>query len=80
MSRRPSGCEHMNTGHKVACDKAFRERGLGVVITPDCMFSDGSMAHLQKLAQNGAQVVLTAALRLGEEPLFDNLNGSAPYP
>jgi hypothetical protein len=63
----------MNTGHKIACDKAFREKGLGVVITPDCMFSDGSVAHLQELARSGAQVVLTAALRLGEEPLFDNL-------
>jgi hypothetical protein len=68
-----SGCEHMNTGHKIACDMAFREKGLGVVITPDCMFSDGSMAHLQKLAQNGVQVVLTAALRLGEEPFLAKL-------
>ncbi len=68
-----SGCQHMNTGHKIACDMAFREKAFGVVITPDCMFSDGSVAHLQELARNGVQVVLTAALRLGEEPFFDNL-------
>lgn len=75
-----SGCEHMNTGHKIACDMAFREKGLGVVITPDCMFSDGSMAHLQALAQNGAQVVLTAALRLGEEPFLAKLSELGALP
>jgi hypothetical protein len=75
-----SGCEHMNTGHKIACDMAFREKGLGLVITPDCMFSDGSMTHLQKLAQNGAQVVLTAALRFGEEPFLAKLSELGALP
>ncbi len=68
-----SGCEHMNSGHKIACGVAFRDKGLGLVITPDCMFSDGSMARLQKLACDGVQLVLTAALRFGEEPLFAHL-------
>lgn len=73
-----SGCVHMNTGHKIACDMAFREKGLGLVITPDCMFSDGSIARLQELARNGVQLVLAAALRFGEEPLFEYLKASIP--
>ena len=68
-----SGCEHMNTGHKIACDMAFRDKALALVLTPDCMLSDGSMARLQQLAHDGVQLVVTAALRFGQEPFFENL-------
>jgi hypothetical protein len=68
-----SGCEHMNIGHKLACDMAFRDHGLALILTPDCMISDGTMAHVQDLARNGARLVLTAALRFGEEPFLGGL-------
>jgi hypothetical protein len=75
-----SGCQHMNVGHKIACDMAFRAKELGLVITPDCMFSDGSMVRLQELALGGVQLVLAAALRFGEEPLFANLEALGAIP
>ncbi len=43
------------------------------ILTPDCMLSDGSVARLQELARDGTQLVLTAALRFGEEPFLAHL-------
>jgi hypothetical protein len=68
-----SGCEHMNVGHKIACGMAFRDKALALVLTPDCMLSDGSMSRLQQLAHDGVQLVVTAALRFGQEPFFEHL-------
>jgi hypothetical protein len=68
-----SGCEHMGVGHKLAAEMAYRERGYGVFLTPDLMMSDGSIAALERYARAGHHVVLSAALRFGEEPLFQNL-------
>jgi hypothetical protein len=68
-----SGCEHMGIGHKLACDLAYREKAYAAVLTPDCMLADGGLARLQELARSGVEVVLTAALRFGEEPLFKQL-------
>ena len=68
-----SGCQHMGIGHRIACDLAYRDKAYAVVLTPDCMISDGSVARLQQLAQSGAQLVLTAALRFGEEPFLGHL-------
>ena len=68
-----SGCQHMGTGHRLACEMAHRDRAYAAVLTPDSMLSDGSVAHLQELARNGAELVLTAALRFGEEPFLAHL-------
>ncbi|HZT51889.1 MAG TPA: hypothetical protein VFA22_08150 [Stellaceae bacterium] len=68
-----SGCEHMGTGHKAACEMAFRDRACAVLVTPDSMLSDGSVAHLRTRAAAGAHVVLAAALRFGEEPFLAKL-------
>jgi hypothetical protein len=68
-----SGCEHMSVGHNAACDMAYREKALALVLTPDCMVSDGSIARLQELAHEGVQLVVAAALRFGQEPFFRNL-------
>lgn len=68
-----SGCEHMGIGHKLAAQMAFRDKAYGVFLTPDLMVSDGTVQVLKRSAQAGFKVVLTAALRFGEEPLFDNL-------
>jgi hypothetical protein len=69
-----SGCEHMNEGHKLACNLAYRNKGLAMILTPDCMLSDGSVARLQDLALKGFDVVLVAALRFGEEPFLGRLH------
>ncbi len=68
-----SGCEHMGIGHKLAAQMAYRDKAYGVFLTPDLMVSDGTVQVLIKSAQAGFKVVLTAALRFGEEPLFANL-------
>jgi hypothetical protein len=52
---------------------AHRDKAFAAVLTPDCMLSDGSIARLQELARNGTELVLTAALRFGEEPFLANL-------
>ena len=69
-----SGCQHMGIGHRIALEVAHRDKAYAVVVTPDCMLSDGSVARLQELAQSGTQLVLTAALRFGEEPFFAHLH------
>ena len=75
-----SGCEHMGLGHKLACEMAYLEKAYAAVLTPDFMMADGAFARLQQLAQSGVQLVLAAALRFGEEPLFAHLcaNGALP--
>lgn len=69
-----SGCEHMGVGHKLAAQMAFQDKACGVFLTPDLMVSDGTVLTLQQCARAGYKVVLTAALRFGEEPLFENLH------
>jgi len=68
-----SGCEHMGIGHKLATQMAHRDGAYGVFLTPDLMVSDGTVAALRRHALAGARVVLVAALRFGEEPLFQRL-------
>lgn len=75
-----SGCEHMGVGHKLAAQMAFRDKAFGVFLTPDLMVSDGTVRALKHCAQNGSKVVLTAALRFGEEPLFENLQALGVLP
>jgi hypothetical protein len=68
-----SGCQHMGLGHRIACEMAHQDKAYAAVLTPDCMLSDGSVARLAELARSGTQLVLTAALRFGEEPFLDHL-------
>jgi hypothetical protein len=75
-----SGYQHMGIGHRIACEMAHRDAAYAVVLTPDSMLSDGSVTRLQELARTGAQVVLTAALRFGEEPFFAHLRAMGIVP
>ena len=68
-----SAYQHMSIGHRLACEMAHRDKAYTVILTPDCMLSDGSVARLQELASDGTQLVLTAALRFGEEPFLEQL-------
>lgn len=67
------GCTHMGIGHKLTTQRAFQDRAYGAILTPDIMLSDGTVAAMQKHAVEGKEVLLTAALRFGEEPLFEHL-------
>jgi hypothetical protein len=71
-----SGCEHMGIGHKMALQGAFEDKAYAMVVTPDSMLSDGSVARLQDLARNGTKLALAVALRFGEEPFFDGLRSA----
>ncbi len=75
-----TGCQHMGLGHRLACELAHRDKAYATIITPDSMLSDGSVARLQELAQSGTQLVLTAALRFGEEPFLGNLREMGALP
>jgi hypothetical protein len=68
-----SAYQHMSVGHRLACEMAHRDKAYAVILTPDCMLSDGGVARLQDLAHGGAQLVLIAALRFGEEPFLAHL-------
>jgi hypothetical protein len=58
---------------------AYREKALALVLTPDCMVSDGSIERLQQLAHEGVQLVVAAALRFGQEPFFQNLKAQGVW-
>ena len=75
-----SGAEHMGQGHKLCCDLAFHDRAYGMVLTPDSMLSDGTIARLQELARSGTKLVLAAALRFGEEPFLAKLSEIGAVP
>ena len=75
-----SGCQHMGIGHRIALEKAHRDKAYAVVVTPDCMLSDGSVARLQELAKGGTELVLAAALRFGEEPFLAHLRDMGVMP
>jgi hypothetical protein len=75
-----SGCQHMGIGHRIALDMAHRDSAYALVLTPDTMLSDGSIARLQELALAGTQLVVTAALRFGEEPFFAHLRDMGVLP
>ncbi len=77
-----TGYQHMGLGHRLACELAHRDKAYATIVTPDSMLSDGSVARLQDLARLGTQLVLTAALRFGEEPFLGHLQemGALPQP
>ena len=75
------GGVHMGTGHHRGSELAYAAKAYPLVLTPDCIFSDGTIARLQELALQGVQLALMPALRFAEEPLFDELEraGIPPY-
>jgi hypothetical protein len=75
------GGVHMGTGHRRGCELAHAAKAYALVLTPDCMFSDGMVARVQELARQGVQLALAPALRFAEEPLFAELEraGISPH-
>lgn len=67
---------HMGIGHKLSTELCFRDKALGVMLQPDLVLSDGSVAAMQEHALNGSELVLCPALRFAEEPLFAHMTES----
>ncbi len=67
------GCVHMGLGHRRGLEIAYAAKAYPFVLTPDSIFSDGTVGRLQRLASEGVELVLVPALRFSEELLFDNL-------
>jgi hypothetical protein len=68
----------MGLGHKFTTQMIYHDRAIGFLLTPDFMCSDGAVASAMRHVQNGARVVLTAALRFSEEKLFAELTAESP--
>jgi hypothetical protein len=80
----PAGMEggvHMGTGHRRGCELAYAAKAYPFVLTPDCIFADGTIARVQELAIEGVELALVPALRFAEEPLFEHLQqaGISPH-
>lgn len=57
----------MSKGHKIASEYAYKNKTIGVFVTPDLVISDGSIKRLQELIAQGKSVVLSAAIRFQYE-------------
>lgn len=71
---------HMGIGHKPATEMMFRDKVYGCMITPDLVLSDGSLATIERLAQEGIRLVIATSLRVVEEEFLPGLRdgGFAP--
>ena len=56
-----SGCVHMGIGHRRGCELAYEAKAYPFVLTPDSIFSDGTIARLQELADAFAGSALLRA-------------------
>jgi hypothetical protein len=63
----------MSAGHCWASELTFRDQAYGVFVTPDLMLSDGSVATLERLAKQGRNVVLCAAIRFSTEGMLPDI-------
>jgi hypothetical protein len=70
----------MGIGHRRGCELAYRNKAYPFVLTPDCLFSDGTIARLQELALQGIELALVPALRFAEEPLLAELQRAGISP
>ncbi len=62
--------------HRAAAELAASENGYCVYLCPDCLLSDGSIRHLEKMARAGKQAVMTPGLRLVSESVTEELERS----
>tara|TARA_R110001606_G_scaffold363289_1_gene517312 strand:+ start:23502 stop:24857 length:1356 start_codon:yes stop_codon:yes gene_type:complete len=63
----------MSAGHKALTDRAFRDGAWGVHLCPDVIYSNGSLTTVRAKAEEGVQVVLTAAVRFEYEGVMKTL-------
>ncbi|MDR4493603.1 MAG: hypothetical protein AB7P17_12740 [Nitrospirales bacterium] len=60
----------MSRGHKLVSMKAYEDEAYGVYVTPDLILSDGSVAAMEQLAEQGRKVVLCVAIRFRQETML----------
>ncbi|MCA9471198.1 MAG: hypothetical protein MRJ96_11700 [Nitrospirales bacterium] len=60
----------MSQGHKQVAMRAYEDKAYGVFVTPDLILSDGSVAAMERLAEQGKKVVLCVAIRFAQETLL----------
>lgn len=65
---------HMGKAHLGLTKRAFDDMAFGVLLTPDMMLADGSLAFCDQKRKEGYKVVLTLALRSEEEALFQKMD------
>lgn len=63
----------MSKGHRIVSKRAFDDQAYGVYVTPDLVLSDGSLAAMERLAEEGRKVVLSVAIRFQQEPLLEEM-------
>lgn len=63
----------MSRGHKRMAARAFEERAYGVFLSPEMVFSDGSVATMERLADAGKKVVLAVAIRFQYETIVPEM-------
>ena len=63
----------MSKGHKQVSMKAFEDGAYGVYVTPDLILSDGSVAAMERLVEQGKKVVLCVAIRFCQETMLPAL-------
>src|SRR3990167_11043878 len=69
-----SGCQYMSVGHKIVTQMMWEDGVHGSVITPDQIFSNGSLAFLQQKVEEGYDIILTpACMRVRTDYFFQGL-------
>ena len=66
----------MSKGHKQVSLMAYKDEAYGVYLAPDLILSDGSVAAMERLAEQGEKVVLCVAIRFCQETLLPALEQS----
>ena len=63
----------MSRGHRRMAARAFEDRAYGVFLSPEMVFSDGSVATMGRLADAGKKVVLGVAIRFRYETMVPEM-------
>ena len=69
----------MSAAHQQAAELTYKRGAIGVFVTPDAMFSDGSVRTLEKKIGEGCVCLLAPALRIGLEPFLAGLQRHQGY-
>ncbi len=62
-----SAMQVMSRGQALMAIRSFEDRAYGMYLAPDTIFSDGSIAALERMAASGKKIVLAAAIRFQYE-------------
>jgi len=65
----------MSAGHKAAACLTHTDQAYGIFLAPDMVLSDGSLMHLNQLADQGKKVVMVSACRFSQEECIQEFEG-----